>query len=417
MLRLLRLRQSLRLPFRASSNHVNPPQPTVIRVQPVRFRRRNNLSSTLVMGATATLALYVVLTQTQLIFEDDEDDDVDDESEGDGPDDQEFEEDLQSFFFIPFPGFTQMIEPPPYRSTDPEWRVYLQINRDRELQDSIRASLAQVALNAIVKHPLLVKQFGKDAKIFQYWLEVYFPLKPPPTFFRQGLSWSGGEGLIWAEQQVDPDAVFRTRSALWPLPLATALWKFSGALAMQNVMTIARYFGYESREDSLANMQGAIDRVHQRLKQQSEKSGSASPSPPQNQANGASTTGSLPRVEGGSGGSTTTPETIGPGAGVGRALPTTPSAKDIYLVRTTQEHASGPWDSFKKTLKEKWQPIPAYPPRGSIRVSGLVSIHTPGAILTVDCVGWWDPQTRKFDPRTTSLKLRTVRPRIQTPLR
>lgn len=85
------------------------------------------------------------------------------------------------------------------------------------------------------------------------------------------------------------------------------------------------------------------------------------------------------------------------------------------MVRTVQGHTSGPWDQFKKSLVQKWRTPKAYPPRGSIRVAGLVEVITPRAIITVDCVAWWDPQTKEYDSRTLYLSVRAVRPKVQTP--
>ena len=163
-------------------------------------------------------------------------------------------------------------------------------------------------------------------------------------------------------------------------------------------------------------MQQAMERLQQQLSKQPGKPGSGPPPlPPQDSTSEGSATSPLPSMDKRPAGSTTTPETLGTGAGVDSGGSTVPSAK-VYMIRTAQEHTSGPWDAFKKRLVQKWRRPPSYPPRGSIRVSGLVEIVMPRAIVTVDCIAWWDPQTETYDQRTVHLGLRAIRPKIQAPL-
>jgi hypothetical protein len=98
-------------------------------------------------------------------------------------------------------------------------------------------------------------------------------------------------------------------------------------------------------------------------------------------------------------------------------IPTVRSAKDLHVIRTTQEHTSSAWDKFKVKFAQKWRRASDYPPRGSINVTGLVEISMPRAYITVDCNAWWDPETKKFDPRTLNLTVKTIRPKQQVPLR
>ncbi|KAI1752232.1 hypothetical protein F4782DRAFT_161494 [Xylaria castorea] len=417
MLRILRPRGNiLSLPLRPRINPAKPKfshsQAQAVRIHRVKFRRKRPKPLNALLWAGACYVLYEGLTRVLIALVDEEDLEMTEQER------QELEEAAEEPIFIPFPGLTQMIEPLPYRGEDPEWQAYIKVSQDRALLDSIRESLAEIARRAISKHPVIRSKWGKDADIAKYWLDVQYPYKPPPTFVRQGLSFGGGDGITWAKQPVDTVAVFWTRQALWPSAISFSLWSFTSALMTQNAMNIAKFFGYEAQTDPLATMQQTIERIQQQIKKQSGKPSAVSPPlPSQGRTGDGSTTSPFPPVDERAAGSTRTPETMGTGAGVDNAPPTVPKAKDVYTIPTVPGHTSGPWDSFRKSFIKKWHASPAYPPRGSIRVSGLVEIDTRRAIMTVDCIAWWDPQTKKFDEKTLALSVRAIRPRTQSPLR
>ncbi|KAI0446412.1 hypothetical protein F4803DRAFT_503452 [Xylaria telfairii] len=415
MLRLLRPPRNV-LSLGARVNTARPrythSQPDVVRIHRVKFKRkRPSISKFLAWGVMIYVSHEILLRGLETLLDEVESDMTDEER-------RELEEEAELPFFIPFPGFTQMVEPLPYRGSDPEWQAYVKVSRDGQLLLSIRSSLAETACRAVAKHPVLTSRWGKDPGISKYWLDVLYPLKPPPTFVRQGLSLGGGDGITWTKQPVDSAAVFWTRQALWPSAVSLSAWSFVSALVTQNAMNFAKFLGYETQRDPATSMQQAIDRLQQQIKKQPGKSTTVPPPlPSQGRAGDGSTASPLPPVDERAAGSTRTPETMGTGAGVDNALPTVPKAKDMYVIRTAREHTSGPWNNFVNSLAKKWRAPPAYPPRGSLRVSGLVEIETSRALLVVDCVGWWDPQTKKFDPKTLSLSLRAVRPKVQSPLR
>ncbi|KAI1119173.1 hypothetical protein F5Y14DRAFT_123796 [Nemania sp. NC0429] len=414
MSRLLRLRQIFS--FGARAHPIKSTQPEVFRVQRVRFRKRRITTSTVLTSVGASLVIYHIVTQGLLIWVDEE--------EMTEAERQELEDDEEAASiiitiegFIPFPGFTRTVQPMPYQSSDPEWLEFLKINRDKALSSSIRTSLAEMACRAVSRHPVLASRWGKDAAVSKFWLDINYPSRPPPTYVRQGLSISG-DGIRWAERPVDSGVVASTRLGLWPAPLALALWSFTTALMAQNAATVAKFLGYETQTNPLAHMHSAMERLQQQMKKQSGRPSSTSESSPSQDRTGEeSTTGSLPPVDKISAGSTTTPDTMGTGAGVDNAVPTVPSVKDMPMIRTAQEHTSGPWDSFKKSFAQNRPRLDVQPPRGSIRVSGLVEVATEHALITVDCLAWWNPKTRKFDANTTNLHLRAIRPKVQSAFR
>ncbi|KAI1358718.1 hypothetical protein F5Y08DRAFT_321242, partial [Xylaria arbuscula] len=408
MLRLLPLRRIL--PFAARLRNASAPQPDVVRIQRVRFRRKRFRYADVIVFTGLSFALYEVVTRALVNLVEEADVEITEEER------KELEEEVAEPIFIPFPGFTQTVEPVPYRSTDPEWRAYIKVSRNQALLSSMRASLAEMARRAIVNDRRLTSACGKNATVSKFWLDVQYPLKPPPTFVRQGLSFGAGNGIAWTSQPVNSTAVFWTRQALWPSALTHSLWSFTNALVLQNATTVAKFLGFQSQTDSIANMQQTMERLQQQLGRQPGKPSTGSPPlPPQGRTSEESATSPLSSMDKRPAGSTTTPETLGTSAGVGSSSSTVSSAT-VYMARTAQEHTSGPWDKFKKRFAQKWRRPPAYPPRGSIRVSGLVEVVTQRAILTVDCIAWWDPQTETYDPRTVYLGLRTIRPKVQAPL-
>lgn len=424
MLRLFRFRKNV-VSLGTRIHTAQYSQPAVVRMQRVRFQKKRPKLSTILVSAGVSYALYEILTRTLevSVVEEDEDEDEDEEEGEEEMTDEERKKHeaymayMRAPLFIPFPGFTQMIEPQPYRGSDPEWLAYVRVSKNAALLVKIRRSLAEMTRRAIAAYPQPVVRGLKDATISKYWLDIYYPYKPPPVFVRQGLS-IGENGITWSKRYVDSLAVFWTREALWPSVLTSSIWSFTSALMTQNATAVAKFLGFESGTQPLPDMQQTIGRIQQQFGARPGKSGSASPSTssPDRMGSGA-TSGSLPQVDKRSVGSTTTPEAMGPGSNVGNTVPTATSVKDMYLVRTAQEHTSGPWDKFKQTFTQKWRGAPSFPPRGSILVTGIVELETPRHVLSIDCSSWWDPRTEKFDPKTTKMQLRIIRAKVQSPLR
>jgi hypothetical protein len=75
-------------------------------------------------------------------------------SQMDEKDRKELEEIEGEPFFIPCPGFTKMVEPQPYQSTDPEWQTYIKISKDQALLKSIRG--AYILASPIRAHLLTI---------------------------------------------------------------------------------------------------------------------------------------------------------------------------------------------------------------------------------------------------------------------
>ncbi|KAI0008130.1 hypothetical protein F4779DRAFT_618893 [Xylariaceae sp. FL0662B] len=397
------------------------PQPQVIQIQRVKIRRKWFKPMRFVIAAGIYYGCYQIYTisvfgtlgkwlDQQM-------------SQMSKKEREEIEAEEADPMFIPFPLTTKMVEPLPYRSTDPEWQEFVKISRNDKLMGTVRDNLAELALRAVKSHPILIQKCGTEARVGKRWLDIQFPAKPPPTFTRKGLT-IDDDGIFVEEQPVDSLTVFRIQRALWPSALTLSLWSFSMALMKQNAITIAKSLGFEV-EPPNHNLQQTMERIHQQLKKPPVKADSQVPrslSKKTQAADGASTDSASAVGKG----STAAP---GPpsasGTTSGSSTPSMPnaesgkpkSAKDIYTIKLTQEHTNDPWQAFKQKFAQTWRPISGFPPRGSINISGIVEILTPRAILTVDVDAWWDPKTEKFDGRTLSLRLRALRMRTQSPLR
>jgi hypothetical protein len=83
---------------------------------------------------------------------------------------------------------------------------------------------------------------------------------------------------------------------------------------------------------------------------------------------------------------------------------------------TVQGHFSKAVMAFKSKLGQTWRPAKDYPPRGSILVTGFVEVDSPKAWLVFDVKAAWDPKTKSYYEKSTSLSLRRLQMKKQGPL-
>ncbi|KAK6948935.1 hypothetical protein Daesc_009007 [Daldinia eschscholtzii] len=291
-------------------------------------------------------------------------------TEEEGEEDEGAEEEFDPFF-IPLPFTTRLVPSPPYKYTDPEWQAFIKVNQDREKVRGIQSA----------------------------------------------------DGIYIAEEAVDTTVAMQVQRALWPDTLAVSLWSFSGELLKQNALNFASLFGYKS--DRSANPDSSFQQVLEKLKKSTEEADSKTPkslSSSNTKSPHNSSTNPASPIQKRSPGATPDPRPSEASSGSG-VVPIIPdaesekprSAKDMLGIKTTQEHTSGPLNTFKQTFAQTWRPIRGLPPRGAIYVAGLVEIVTPRALITVDVSSWWDPKTEKFDLKTTNFRLKMLRMKTQRP--
>ncbi|KAI0383595.1 hypothetical protein F5Y04DRAFT_28726 [Hypomontagnella monticulosa] len=337
---------------------------------------------------------------------------------------EEMEEEMLEPIFIPLPFTTRGVASPPYRSTDPEWQAFVRINKNRDLTRRIQAGLAEISRKTAASSNYLKARCGADMRLGRYWLDIQYPYRPPPTFVRKGLT-IGDDGVSITEEEIDAVTARWVYRSLWPTTLTMSLWTFSGALMKQNALNFARLLGYERDSTPNSPFQQTIEKATQKLKkpttESDAKTPSSLPSADKQAADGSSTDPTSPVEKRAAESSSATRS---PSSGAGSSAPIVPntepskpkSARDIYGIRYTQEHTSGPWRKFKDDFWRTWHPIRDVPPRGAIFVSGLVEIQTPHSFIVLDVSAWWNPKTEKFDLKTANFVLRTIRAKTQTPL-
>jgi len=88
--------------------------------------------------------------------------------------------------FFPFPLTTVRHPPQPYAGSDPEWREFIRISRDRAFQQEMRDHIANIALTAVRTSPVFGMMYGQDAQIKKYWLDIDYPYRAPPLYERSG---------------------------------------------------------------------------------------------------------------------------------------------------------------------------------------------------------------------------------------
>ncbi|KAI1464357.1 uncharacterized protein F4812DRAFT_208643 [Daldinia caldariorum] len=411
MLRLLRSRPNI-LSLASRVNRSNPASQT-IHVHRVNVRRKWFKPMNFIFAGCIYYMCFQLYTSslaaTVSMRLQDEEEEEDDEDEELDP------------FFIPLPFTTKMVPSKPYRSTDPEWEAFIKVNKDREKVRAIQSSLANFVRTTAARNPVLIKKCGGDMQLGRYWLDVQYPSRPPPTYVRRGVV-IADDGIYVTEEPVDTTTVLRVQRALWPDVLALSLWSFSGELLKQNASNFARLFGYNPTSHSDTSFQQAIEKLNKSAEEPDSKtakslsssnikgpnSSSVDPASPVQKRSTAATPDARPSEA--SSGSGVVP--IIPDAEPGKPK----SAKDMYGIKMTQEHTSGPLNMLKQTFVQTWRPIRGLPPRGAIYVAGLVEIITPRAIITVDVASWWDPKTEKFDMKTTDLRLKMLRMKTQRPV-
>ncbi|KAI0880045.1 uncharacterized protein GGS22DRAFT_100332 [Annulohypoxylon maeteangense] len=417
MLRLLRSRPN---PFTLASrvHGSTGPTPQVMRVQRVRIRRKWFKPKSFMLAGFIYYVCYQVydsaIFMTLSAWLDEQ------EKHLTRKEREEIEEDMLEPMFFPIPFTTRVIESPPYKGSDPEWQTFIRINKDQKLVRSIQDGLAEIVRKTAMRSTVLVQRCGNDMSLSRYWLHIIYPTRPPPTFVHKGISI--GDEVAITEEPIDTTTAIWIQRALWPYAVSVSLWSFSGALVKQNILHVARLFGYDPDPDSTPpSLQQTIEEVQQRLKKPASepntKASDPSSSAKAQEAGGPSSDSTSP-------GSSPPPEsTASPGSGVSRPMPIISgvesnkpkSVKDIYGIEHTQDHVKGPWMEFKKKFGQSWRPIQGLPPRGSIYVNGLIEITTPRAFITIDATAFWDPKTETFDTRTTNFRLRTIRMRTQSP--
>ncbi|KAK3937507.1 hypothetical protein QBC46DRAFT_267321 [Diplogelasinospora grovesii] len=347
------------------------------------------------------------------------------EAEKNDPTSQDELDELDSLF-IPFPLTTRMLEPQPYSGSDPEWREFIKIAKNKELQTKIRQDIANIVLRASSNNPIIKMRCGKDMKIRRHWMDIDYPYKAPPEYERSGILIT--ETIEWATKPVDSAIVKLTNRILWPQPLFLSVWAVGTAMMKQSMAGAARYLGFEVEESASfpngpvpgspspippthsTEIQKALQRIRQQATKRPEEvsdpsamaSAESAPSSGASSPTGKAAKGSEP--------SSTAAED---------AAKSPQSSKEKFPgeEKVRSMIGSGPWHEFKKKYTQTWKPIRNDPPRGCVAVSGLVELETSKAWVVIDVFAWYNPKTKGFDERSMWMALRRLQYKQQSPMR
>ncbi|KAI0020827.1 hypothetical protein F4780DRAFT_353841 [Xylariomycetidae sp. FL0641] len=323
------------------------------------------------------------------------------------------EEEAEEPIFIPIPFTARRVDPVPYRGTDPEWQTFIKLSKDTQKLASIRTDLAEY----VRRSALADRVYGKDIQPGSLWLDIEFPYKAPATFVRKGLLISD-DGIEIGEKPIDSLHYFRESRIFWPREVAVSVYTLLNALVMQEADFLARSarrLTPEPKVETNAVLQQTVEKINKQMKKSSGKT-EAPPSTTlsKTQSTSSSETGPSTSKVKGPPGTTTEPATMSSSTGERNADAL--AAQLIQYHRKATEHFQGPREAFHKRLAREWRRTRSYPPRGCVMVSGLVSLKTPKARVTVDVVAWWDPKTEAFHQPSMSLSLRAIRMWRQSPI-
>ncbi|KXJ96237.1 hypothetical protein Micbo1qcDRAFT_201550 [Microdochium bolleyi] len=335
---------------------------------------------------------------------------------------------------VTLPFTTRIVKQPPYKGDSAEWQAFVKISKDPQLRAKLEDHVCTTVKRLIEKTPILTARCGKEMRFHRKLLNIVYPSMPPPLVMRKVIVVDGISVSV-ADRPIDSWVHNRITRALYPTALAASLWAFSGALVKQNMEAAARCLGIEQSGLSGTKIDLAMEQVDRKLKEIANSKTFQSPGSPLNPETKPQTpantemprdAASAPKTT--SGGSSSGPSLpTPPTTSVDRPLPSDPSAldenrmisaRDLYLIKVTQEHTSGPWQKFKQTFGLNWKPPPvSLPPKGSIAIVGLVSYEAPHAWITCEAQMWYDTKAQAFDTRSSRVRVQTIIPKKQSPRR
>ncbi|CAD6501527.1 BgTH12-01779 [Blumeria graminis f. sp. triticale] len=299
--------------------------------------------------------------------------------------------------FLPFPMTVQEVKQAPYRGSDPEWQEFINFSQQPDLAQQVCHNLANLILKAVDKHPILSLHLGQEMKLRRYWLDVDFPLDPPPEYTQSGIE-IGSDYIAWTTHPVDSMTVRKLQRALWPSIMTLSSISFFKVVVADFVDQISGIFGFKPKPPP--SLEQILARHRQFIKGTK-----------------------VPPTEGPPAGAQLFPleddvseaKTIGfTSLNAGSKDNESDVKIDEALVELRQQF-SGPLVAFKRTFSRFWKRPICHPPRGCITVSGLVEVDTAKAYLVLDVIAYWNPQLRSIDMESLTVGVRRIQLKKQSP--
>ncbi|CAN8101526.1 unnamed protein product [Discula destructiva] len=334
------------------------------------------------------------------------------------------EEEAPEPLFFPFPFTDKQVMPLPYAGDEEEWQNFIKFNKDQKLKERVKNDLNMLVKRAAEKNAT-TRRWAKNGESFNVgptWLIMSFPERPPPEFVRKGLELGADGGIEIKTKKIDPRTKALIDRVLMPYPIASATYAFFKAMTVQNVSSVAKYFGLSpaGREINTSNPDPEIEKTLKKLQARQTAGGNtASGSPTSTSGRSTPSPASEPATS-------DTPEAPPPKNTnpnfTGRSDASQPNAAERPLARSipyysTLAGSSGPWAAFKETYKRTWKPLKSLPPRGSLAVHGLVALESPKGRVYIDVFAWYHPKTDQFHSESLTMNLRSITPFNQKPRR
>ncbi len=218
--------------------------------------------------------------------------------------------------------------------------------------------------------------------------------------------------IVWTSREVDATTVMRTRRIFCPSPVATSVFTFAGTLLKQNILDMAKFFGYQPAHPAQAPnapSTAIVKRTLERLQQQATKQPDAIKGPGDITSPTSTASSRLNKASAGQPASPSTAENPD--------LTKPASPKDFYPYDRVRSNIDSAWVELRKKLAQKWRPLRDFPPRGCVLVTGLVELAGPRGYVVIDVSAWWDPKTRKYDSKSMWMGMRRLQMKHQAPQR
>lgn len=324
--------------------------------------------------------------------------------------------------FIPLPGTLCLIQPPPYKGTDPEWQNYRKFSTDRQLMANIYETLAERTRNSVQKSAWINEKYGpvEDLKIQRVFpSDPDFPLYPPREFEIKGICFDE-DGICITSKPVDSLAAQRMQRFWWPSTAAAAAGSFCYALTAQTVKSVAKNLGWKSNdeEDSVEKIEQKLQQIRQQMEKPIHKPLSDVESQGQQEPDAKSQGSSTSTTK--TTGSATQSASLPSAESTGRSgEPVSRKKKDVEFMipgsNVFADHIKGPLRAMKTKFNREWRPVEPDPPRGAIRIKILVKCGNKNFNIVVESISWYDPMTENLNTR--SMKVRSEKPTQIRPLR
>lgn len=391
----------------------------------------------LVVAVLGTFAIYEVFKWTVLRPIDKLADEL--EATLDEEDKKKLDEQMEETDFIPFPLTTQLVQPGPYFRSDPEYIEYQKISKDKELIKQIIADAAPWAAQQIPQHGYAFQAL--KPKPYRSWIDAKFQDLPPPYYTQSGLE-IGDDFIAWSTMGIEADVAKRIERVVYPLPAAKAMWNFvrvaftlgdanekAGQILTEHMKLPT---GYKVTFDQLAAAtptgQEAVKKqreaarrkaaevavriseeqnktIETKLKTSGDSSSSQQSSDASSNASSSQTMNNEQTSE------KQKPNTLTEWArkkkegdwsqedeeALKQYFLTLPSIQSVLQIAKRFKYATA---VSAVTFQKEAKPMVCPPPRGAVKVSGLMQMLVPNGWMMFDVELHWDPKAKQFDEQS-----------------